>query len=143
MTSGLQQGHLQSTIPASVPSPYFYHQVLGGDEAGALACGLPARLSAWEGGTNDDNLIIQNFHLLLSDSTRAWLEHLPLAQIHDWEDLVRVFRGNFQGTYIRPGNSWTSKVANRSLMKASAITFDCWVDVVISNFFCLYIIMGN
>ena len=26
--------------------------------------------------------------------------------IHDWTDLVRVFEGNFKGTYIRPGNSW-------------------------------------
>jgi hypothetical protein len=29
-----------------------------------------------------------------------------LTQIHDWEDLVRVFGGNFYGTYIRPRNSW-------------------------------------
>jgi hypothetical protein len=32
-------------------------------------------------------------------SERAWLEHLS-------PDLVRVFEGNFQGTYVRPGNSW-------------------------------------
>jgi hypothetical protein len=44
---------------------------------------------------NDDNLIICNLPLFLFDSTRAWLEHLPLDQIHDWEDLVRVFRENF------------------------------------------------
>lgn len=46
-------------------------------------------------GMNDDNLIICNLPLFLFDSTRAWLEHLPLDQIHDWEDLVRVFRENF------------------------------------------------
>jgi len=26
--------------------------------------------------------------------------------IHDWADLVKIFVGNFQGTYVRPGNSW-------------------------------------
>jgi hypothetical protein len=26
--------------------------------------------------------------LFLSDSARAWLEHLPPEQIHNWEDLV-------------------------------------------------------
>jgi hypothetical protein len=37
---------------------------------------------------------------------RAWLEHLPPAQISDWDDLVKAFAGNFQGMYVRPGNSW-------------------------------------
>jgi hypothetical protein len=37
---------------------------------------------------------------------RTWLEHLPASQIHNWDDLVRTFVGNFQGTYLRPGNSW-------------------------------------
>jgi hypothetical protein len=44
--------------------------------------------------------------LFLSDTARAWLEDLPPQQIHDWDDLVRVFEGNFKGTYMRPGNSW-------------------------------------
>jgi len=26
--------------------------------------------------------------------------------IHGWADLVRIFVGNFQGTYVRPQNSW-------------------------------------
>ena len=47
--------------------------------------------------------------MLLSDLARAWLEHLPPSQIHDWRDLVRVFIGNFQGTYVRPRNSWDLK----------------------------------
>jgi hypothetical protein len=34
------------------------------------------------------------------------LEHLPPAQISNWDDLVKAFAGNFQGTYVRPGNSW-------------------------------------
>jgi hypothetical protein len=64
------------------------------------------RLACQLGGTDDDNLIIRNLPLFLSDAARAWLEHLPLAQISDWDDLVKAFEGNFQGTYVRPGNSW-------------------------------------
>ena len=30
-------------------------------------------------------------------------------QINNWRDLVKVFVGNFQGTYMRPGNSWDLK----------------------------------
>jgi hypothetical protein len=44
--------------------------------------------------------------LFLSDAARAWLEHLPPTQISNWDDLVKAFTGNFQGTYARPGNSW-------------------------------------
>jgi hypothetical protein len=44
--------------------------------------------------------------LFLSDTARAWLEHLPPGQISNWDDLVQAFAGNFQGTYVRPGNSW-------------------------------------
>jgi hypothetical protein len=64
------------------------------------------RLACQLGGTDDDNLIIHNLPLFLSDAARAWLEHLPPAQIFDWDDLVKAFAGNFQGTYVRPGNSW-------------------------------------
>jgi hypothetical protein len=42
----------------------------------------------------------------IADDVRAWLEHLPLGQISNWDDLVQAFAGNFQGTYVRPGNSW-------------------------------------
>jgi hypothetical protein len=44
--------------------------------------------------------------LFLSDAARAWLEHLPPMQISNWDDLVKAFADNFQGTYVRPGNSW-------------------------------------
>jgi hypothetical protein len=44
--------------------------------------------------------------LFLSDAARAWLEHLPPAQISNWDDLVKAFADNFQGTYMRPRNSW-------------------------------------
>jgi hypothetical protein len=64
------------------------------------------RLACQLGGTNDDNLIIRNLPLFLSDAARAWLEHLPPAQISNWDDLVKAFAGNFQGTYVHPGNSW-------------------------------------
>jgi hypothetical protein len=58
------------------------------------------------GGADDDNLIIRNLPLFLSDAARAWLEHLPPAQIFDWDDLVKAFARNIQGTYVRPRNSW-------------------------------------
>jgi hypothetical protein len=37
------------------------------------------RLACQLGGTNDDNLIIHNLPLFLSDAAQAWLEHLPPA----------------------------------------------------------------
>jgi hypothetical protein len=64
------------------------------------------RLACQLGAIDDDNLIIRNLPLFLSDAARAWLEHLPPAQIFDWDDPVKAFAGNFQGTYVRPGNSW-------------------------------------
>jgi hypothetical protein len=64
------------------------------------------RLACQLGGRDDDNLINRNLHLFLSGAAQAWLEHLPPAQISDWDDLVKAFAGNFQGTYVRPGNSW-------------------------------------
>jgi hypothetical protein len=36
-------------------------------------------LASQLGGTDDDNLIIRNLPLFLSDAARAWLEHLPPA----------------------------------------------------------------
>jgi hypothetical protein len=64
------------------------------------------RLACQLGGTDDDNLTIHNLPLFLFDVARAWLEHLPPAQISNWDDLVKAFTGNIQGTYVRPGNSW-------------------------------------
>jgi hypothetical protein len=54
---------------------------------------------------DDDRFIIRNLPLFLVDLARAWLEHLLARCIHDWADLVKVFVGNFQGTYVRSGNS--------------------------------------
>jgi hypothetical protein len=53
------------------------------------------RLACQLGGTDDDNLIIRNLPLFLSDTARAWLEHLPPRQISNWDDLVQAFAGNF------------------------------------------------
>jgi hypothetical protein len=64
------------------------------------------RLACQLGGANSDEAIIRNLPMHLADSARTWLEHLPASQIHNWDDLVRTFMGNFQGTYVRPGNSW-------------------------------------
>jgi hypothetical protein len=64
------------------------------------------RLACQLGGVDDDNLIIRNLPLFLFDAARAWLEHLPSAQISDWDVLVKAFAGNFQGMYVRPRNSW-------------------------------------
>jgi hypothetical protein len=73
------------------------------------------RLACQLGGTDDDNLIIRNLPLFLSDAARAWLEHLPPAQIFGWDDLVKAFAGNFQGTYVRPGNSWDLRSCRQHL----------------------------
>jgi hypothetical protein len=64
------------------------------------------RLACQLGGTTTDAVIICNLPLHLADSARTWLEHLPPSQIHSWDDLVRTLVGNFQGTYVCPGNSW-------------------------------------
>ena len=45
----------------------------------------------------------------MREHVRAWLKFLLLDSIHDWADLKRIFIGNFQGTYVRPGNSWDLK----------------------------------
>jgi hypothetical protein len=64
------------------------------------------RLACQLGRATTDEVIIRNLPLHLVDSARTWLEHLPAGQIHNWDDLVRTFVGNFQGTYVRLGNSW-------------------------------------
>jgi hypothetical protein len=34
--------------------------------------------------------------LYLAESTRAWLEHLPVDNIHSWADFKRIFVGTFR-----------------------------------------------
>jgi hypothetical protein len=64
------------------------------------------RLAYQLGGATTNEVIIRNLPLHLADSARTWLEHLPSSQIHNWDDLVRTFVENFQGTYVHPENSW-------------------------------------
>jgi hypothetical protein len=63
------------------------------------------RLDYQLGSVDDDRFIIHNLPLFLADSVRAWLEHLLARCIHNWADLVKVFIGNFLGTYVHLGNS--------------------------------------
>jgi hypothetical protein len=70
-----------------------------------LACQL--------GGATTDEVIIRNLPLHLANSAQTWLEHLPASQIHNWDDVVRTFTGNFQGMYVRPGNSWDMRACTQ------------------------------
>jgi hypothetical protein len=70
-----------------------------------LACQL--------GRATTDEVIIRNLPLHLTNSARMWLEHLPASQIHNWDDLVCTFVGNFQGTYVHPRNSWYLRVCTQ------------------------------
>jgi hypothetical protein len=45
----------------------------------------------------------------LAESARALLDHLPRNTINRWDDLWEAFTGNFQGTYVHPGNPWDLK----------------------------------
>jgi hypothetical protein len=63
-------------------------------------------LACWAGGASDDRFIIQYLPICLGENVRAWLEFLPADSIGSWADL-RI--GNFQGTYVCPGNSWDLK----------------------------------
>jgi hypothetical protein len=64
------------------------------------------RLACQLDGATTDEVIIRNLPLHLADSAQTWLEHLPASKIHNWDDLVRTFVGNFQRMYVRPENSW-------------------------------------
>ena len=64
------------------------------------------RLASRAGGAHNYPFIIRNLPLFLADSARNWLEHLPADKINSWSDLREIFVGNFQGTYVRPGNPW-------------------------------------
>jgi hypothetical protein len=95
---------MTGVVPDPVPSPTTITKYSG--ETRPELWLADYRLACQLGGTDDDNLIIRNLPLFLSDAARAWLEHLPPTQISNWDDLVKAFPGNFHGTYVRPGNSW-------------------------------------
>jgi hypothetical protein len=46
----LQPGHTTGAVPGPVPSPDHHHQVLRGDKAKVVACGLPASVPAERDG---------------------------------------------------------------------------------------------
>jgi hypothetical protein len=49
-SASLQPGHTTGVVPDPVLSPDYHHQVLGGNKARTVACGLPAGLPAgWNG----------------------------------------------------------------------------------------------
>jgi hypothetical protein len=64
------------------------------------------RLTCHAGGATDDLFVIKNLPVYLDDSARTWVKPLTRDKINDWTDLRRVFVGNFQGTYLRPGKQW-------------------------------------
>jgi hypothetical protein len=49
-SAGLQPGHTTGAVPDPVPTSEYYHKVLGGDETGAVAHGLPAGLPTGRNG---------------------------------------------------------------------------------------------
>jgi hypothetical protein len=55
-------------------------------------------------GVDDDLFITQFLLIYLADAGRAWLEHLPRNTIDSWENLMEIFSGNFQGTYVWNSN---------------------------------------
>jgi hypothetical protein len=73
------------------------------------------RLACHTWGATDDLFIIKNLPLYLGDSARTWLEHLPRDKSHDWTNLCRIFVGNFQGTYTRPGKQWELRNCKQQL----------------------------
>jgi hypothetical protein len=49
-SASFQPGHTTGAVPNPVPGPDYHHQVLGGDEAGTVARGVPAGLpTGWNG----------------------------------------------------------------------------------------------
>jgi hypothetical protein len=49
-SAGFQPRHTTDAVPDLVPTPGYYHKVLGGDETGTVARGLPAGLpTRWNG----------------------------------------------------------------------------------------------
>ncbi|KAF8772253.1 hypothetical protein HU200_005968 [Digitaria exilis] len=77
------------------------------------------RLACQLGGATDDAMIIRNLSLHLADSARTWIEHLPPDGIHDWNDLVETFLGNFQGT-VAPGSEMMDRQALHTDLRAIA-----------------------
>jgi hypothetical protein len=65
----LQPGHTTGAVPGSVPSPTTITKYSG--ETSPELWLTDYRLACQLGGTDDDNLIIRNLPLFLSDAARA------------------------------------------------------------------------
>jgi hypothetical protein len=89
-------------------------------------------LACRAGGADDDLFIIQYLPLYLMESTRAWLEHLPMDSIHSWVDFKCIFVGNFQGIYVNHGTPSISKPASRKWEKLYASTSTAFPSSVMS-----------
>jgi hypothetical protein len=68
-SASLQLGHTTSAVPRPFPSPDYHHQVSG--ETRPELWLTDYRLACQLGGADDDNLIIRNLPLFLSDAARA------------------------------------------------------------------------
>jgi hypothetical protein len=99
----VQPGDPHGEFPAVLLPAHVHRQLHRGDSRVWLN---DYRLACQLGGATTNEVIIRNLLLHLADSARTWLKHLLPSQIHNWDDLVRTFVGNFQGTYVYPGNSW-------------------------------------
>jgi hypothetical protein len=82
------------------------------------------RFTCHVGRETDDLFVIKNLPLYLGDSARMWLEHLSRDKINNWTDLRRVFVGNFQGTYMRPGKQWELRICKQQPGGVFASTYD-------------------
>jgi hypothetical protein len=98
------RGIRTASFPRRFRQPTSIEKYMG--ETNPRVCLNDYRLACQLGGTTIDEVIIRNLPLHLAYSAQTWLGHLPPSQIHNWDDLVCTFVGNFQGTYVRPGNSW-------------------------------------
>jgi hypothetical protein len=72
-----QPGHTTGAVPSRFRTPTTIAKYSG--ETRPELWLTDYRLACQLGGTDDDNLIIRNLPLFLSDAARAWLEHLPPA----------------------------------------------------------------
>jgi hypothetical protein len=82
------------------------------------------RLACQLGGATSNEAIIHNLPLHLADSARTWLEYLPASQIHNWDDLVRTFVGNFQGTSCALGTPGICALVPRSSANRFETSYD-------------------
>jgi hypothetical protein len=78
-SAGFQPGHTTGAVPDRFRTPTTITKYSG--ETRPKLWLADYQLACQLGGTDDDNLIIRNLPLFLSDTARAWLEHLPPGQI--------------------------------------------------------------